>query len=292
MGEESRLPEKMMTKKAPVSVIILTLNEEENIEDCLKSVFGWSDDIHIVDSFSKDSTIDIARKYTQNIHQIPMAHWAHIRNWALKNLLLKYEWVLFLDADERLTEELKKEIVAVLKGSPKENGFYIKRRFFFLGRWLKYGGLYTKVLRLFKKDHARYVEFGDSEYAIVEGKVGFLRNDMIHEDKKGISRWIEKHVKIAEREAKRIIEKKKIGLELDRNDVEIEGKKRIRIRAKIWDRIPLLLRPFLLFIYCYFIKLGFLDGKEGLIYHLLWALWYRLLVYVKVRELTILPTRK
>ncbi|MHA1835128.1 MAG: glycosyltransferase family 2 protein [Candidatus Baldrarchaeia archaeon] len=276
-----------MTRKASVSVIILTLNEEENIEECLKSVHCWSDDIYVVDSFSRDSTVDIAKRFTQNVYKTPMAHWAHIRNWALKNLPLKYEWVLFLDADERLTEEIKEEINTILKGSPKENGFYIKRRFFFLGRWLKHGGLYTNVLRLFKRNCTYYVEFGDSEYAVVKGKVGFLRNDMIHEDKKGISRWIEKHVKIAEREAKKIIEKKKIELEPDRNDVEIEGKKRIRIRAKIWDRIPLLLRPFLLFIYCYFIKLGFLDGKEGLIYHLFWALWYRLLVYVKVRELTL-----
>jgi len=273
-----------MSQKAPVSVVILTLNEEKNIESCLKSVYGWSDDIHIIDSFSKDATIEISRKYTQNIHQVPESHWARIRNWALKRLPLKYDWVLFLDADERLTEELKREIAEILTKSPKENGFYIKRRFIFLGRWLKYGGLYTRVLRLFKKDCVRYIELGDCEYAVVKKPIGYLKNDMLHEDKKGISSWIEKHLKIAEREARRILEKKRAKLNFSEN-FEIEGREKILIREKIWDRIPLLLRPFLLFIYCYFLKLGFLDGKEGLIYHLLWALWYRLLIYIKVREI-------
>lgn len=272
-----------MNQGAPVSVIILTLNEERNIGECLVSVYSWTDDIHVVDSFSIDSTIEIAKKYAY-VHQIPEGHWAHIRNWALKSLPLKYDWVLFLDADERLTEELKREITMVLDGSPEENGFYIKRRFIFLGRWLKHGGLYGKVLRLFRRKCVKYVEFGDSEYAVVEGKVGILKNDMIHDDKKGISQWTAKHLKIADREAERIIEKKGIELDLVKKSIEVEGKERIRIREKLWDRIHPLLRPYLLFIYTYFLKLGFLDGIEGLIYHSLWSFWYRLLIYVKIRE--------
>lgn len=271
--------------KAPVSVVILTLNEEANIEYCLKSIRSWTDDIHIVDSFSDDDTIKIARKYTQKIHQVQEDHWAHIRNWALKSLPLKYEWVLFLDADEMLTEALKQEILEVLRGNVNENGFYIRRRFIFLGRWLKHGGFYEEILRLFRKDFAKYIEFGDSEYAIVKGKVGRLKGDIMHEDRKGLSKWIEKHTRIADREAKRILEKLNVDFESFGKNTRIEGGKRVYIRAKIWDRMPLLLRPFMLFIYTYFLKLGFLDGTEGLIYHLLWSLWYRLLIYVRVKEL-------
>jgi glycosyltransferase involved in cell wall biosynthesis len=271
--------------EAPVSVVILTLNEEENIEYCLKSVFDWTDDIIIVDSFSKDSTIDIAKKYSPKIYQIEEGHWARIRNWVLKNIPTKYEWVLFLDADERLTEEIKQEISLVLKRDVEENGFYIKRRFIFLGRWLKHGGMYTEVLRLFRKTSVKYLEFGDSEYAVVKGKVGHLKNDIIHEDRKGISKWIEKHIKISEREAKRIVEKQSANLALLGKNSEIEGKGRVRLRVEVWDKIPLLLRPFLLFFYTYFLKLGFLDGVEGLVYHLFWSFWYRLLVYIRVREL-------
>jgi len=271
--------------KASVSVIILTLNEEVNIENCLRSVYGWSDDIHVVDSFSKDKTVELAMKYTDKIYRVKEDHWANLRNWTLKNLPLKYDWVLFLDADERLTEDLKKEIVAVLSIPQKVNGFYIKRRFIFMGKWLKHGGLYSKVLRLFKRNFVEYIEFGDSEYAVVRGKVGHLRNDMIHEDRKGVLRWVEKHVKITDREAQRIMKGMSINLQMSKGKIEIESGKRVCLRVRIWDKIPLYLRPFMLFFYSYFLKLGFLDGVEGLVYHLLWSFWYRLLIYIRVLEL-------
>jgi glycosyltransferase involved in cell wall biosynthesis len=271
--------------KAPVSVIILTLNEEANIEHCLRSIYGWSDNIHVVDSFSEDGTVRLAMKYTRNIHKVKEAHWADLRNWAMRTLQLKYDWVLFLDADERLTEELKREISEVLKASPEENGFYIKRRFIFMGRWLKHGGLYPKVLRLFRHKFAEYIAEGDVEYAKVKGKVSSLKNDMAHEDKKGISRWIEKHNKISDRAAKQYWKGKDPLLMEQRKGSEIEGRGRIWIKETVWKKIPLLLRSPITFFYQYVFRLGFLDGLEGLIYHLLQAFWYRLLIYVKVREL-------
>jgi len=271
--------------KAPVSVIILTLNEEANIEYCLRSVHEWSDDIHLVDSFSEDNTVKLAMKSTKNIHRVKEAHWADLRNWAMRNLPLKYDWVLFLDADERLTKELRREIYEVLKTSSEENGFYIRRRFIFMGRWLKHGGLYPKVLRLLRHKSTEYIAKGDVEYLKVKGKVGLLEHDMIHEDKKSISIWIEKHNKISDRAAKHYLNKKSSLLRKREIDSEIEGGRRIRVIETVWEKTPLLLRPFVLFLYQYFFKLGFLDGLEGLIYHLLQAFWYRLLIYVKVKEL-------
>jgi glycosyltransferase involved in cell wall biosynthesis len=121
-------------KKAPVSVIILTFNEEVNIRACLASVKDLTDEIFIVDSFSTDKTLEIAGEYTDKIYQNAWVHWAHQRNWALDNLPLTYDRVLFLDADERLTSELCQEIKKVLgNGNALHDGFYIKRNFFFSG---------------------------------------------------------------------------------------------------------------------------------------------------------------
>jgi glycosyltransferase involved in cell wall biosynthesis len=273
--------------EASVSVVILTLNEEANIEYCLRSVHGWSDDIHVVDSFSEDSTVMLAAKYTKNIHKVKEAHWADLRNWTLKKLPLKYDWVLFLDADEWLSEDLKREIAETLSVSSKVNGFYIKRRFIFMSRWLKHGGLYPKVLRLFRCQFVEYIPAGDVEYAKVKGEVGLLKHDMIHEDRKGISKWIEKHNKISDRAAKYYMHRLGSLLRKQEKDSEIEGGRRVWVKEKIWEKIPLLLRPFLLFLYYYIFRLGILDGVEGLIYHLLWAFWYRLLTYAKVREMLI-----
>jgi glycosyltransferase involved in cell wall biosynthesis len=271
--------------KAPVSVIILTLNEEANIEHCLRSVYGWSDDIHVIDSFSEDNTVSLATKYTNNVHKVKEAHWADLRNWATRNLPLKYDWVFFLDADERLTENLKREIFELLKTSPEENGFYVKRRFVFMGRWLKHGGLYEKVLRFFRHEFTEYIPEGDVEYAKVKGKVGLLKHDMIHEDKKSISTWIEKHNKISDRAAKQYLSRKNPLLGEQIKGGELEGGRRTWVKYAIWEKFPLVLRPFVTFLYQYFLRLGFLDGLEGWIYHLLQAFWYRLLIYAKVREL-------
>jgi glycosyltransferase involved in cell wall biosynthesis len=268
-------------EKAKVSVIIITLNEEENIEQCLQSIYGWTDDIHIADSNSIDNTAEIAKKYTENIHTVEEAsrgHWATIRNWALSNIPLKYEWIIFVDADEWLTEELKDEIPQKIDSNPDEIGFYIYFRFIFLNRWLKHGQ-HRPVLRLFKHNKVRYIPDGEATRMVFEGKVGILKNDIIHQDLKPFSAWLDKHNKISSIAAKRHVETQQGKI-----DEAITRRPWLR---KIWDQVPLLLRPFLMFFYFYFIKLGFLDGKEGLIYHLHHAFWYELLIYTKVREMEI-----
>lgn len=270
----------MDKKRAKVSVIIITLNEEEDIEQCLQSVYEWSDDIHIADSNSTDNTVEIAKKYTDNIHTVEEGYhgnWATIRQWALSTVPLKCEWVLFVDADEWLTEELKNEIIQKINSDPDEIGFYIQFRFIFMNKWIKHGGQYAKVLRLFKHNKVHCVPDGDGECYVPEGKVGMLKNDFIHQDLKHFSTWIDKHNKISLMAAERYIEMKEGKI-----DEAIAGRSWL---GKVWDRVPLLLRPFLMFFYVYIIKFGFLDGKEGLIYHLHHAFWYNLLIYTKVKEI-------
>ncbi|AEB09502.1 glycosyltransferase family 2 protein [Desulfobacca acetoxidans] len=278
--------------KAPVSVIILTYNEEVNIRACLQSAKDLTDEIFIVDSFSTDQTLNIARAYTEKIYQNAWVHWADQRNWALDNLPLKTDWVLFLDADERLTPELCQEISETLAGkaNPSVQGYYIKRNFYFLGRWLKHGGYKADyILRLIKKQQARILKRGAWEYATVQGELGYLNYPMRHEDARGLTYWIAKHNNYAIMESHELVRlDNKAGLTNEAaatNQRKIEHKFKIWLREKIWVRMPLFIRPLFYFFYRYIVQLGFLDGKEGLIYCFLHGLWYPFLVDAKYLEL-------
>jgi glycosyltransferase involved in cell wall biosynthesis len=273
------------------SVIILTLNEEENIKKCIESITGWAKDIHIVDGGSDDSTRSIVREYTNNLYEEPsnteLHEYATIRNWALTNIDNISEWVLFIDADERVPEDLKSEISKEIE-KDQFGGYHIHKKHIFMNKWLKNGGQYTKELRLSKADKTKYVDRGDAEYAIIEGEVTDLQNDLIHDDQKPFSSWVETHNQLSEREANRYLsEEDKTALSsLSRNndDITIEGKSRHWVIDNIWSPLPILLRPFALFIYAYFIKGGFKDGLPGLLYHLHHKFWYRLLIATKIYE--------
>lgn len=277
--------------KAPVSVIILTYNEEANLKACLESCQDLTDEIFIVDSFSTDRTLELAREYTEKIYQNAWVHWAHQRNWALDNLPIAYDWVLFLDADERLSEGLKQEIASTLADRNQSvEGYHIKRNFYFLGRWLKHGGYQSDyILRFIKKSKARSVGSGAREYMTVQGKLGRLENPMIHEDKKDLAFWIDKHNKLAMLEAEQ-----SVRIELQRgltNQSRSQAKRKIEhsykiwLRENVWVRMPLFIRPLFYFIYRYIYQLGFLDGQEGLIYCFLHGFWYPFLVDAKYFEL-------
>lgn len=262
---------------ARVSVIVITLNEEANIAQCLESVYGWSDDIYVADSLSEDDTVKIALKYTKNVvvvKESERSHWAKIRNWALSNLNIKHEWVIFVDADELLTEDLKNEITSTIRSDADKDGFCILRRFIFMGKWLKYGGMYGGELRLMRCIKAKYVQNGDAEYVVIDGNTGVLRNHMIHKDLKPFSTWIDKHNKISSMAAKSYI------------NCDQEARPQHSAMSLLWYKVPLALRPVVMFTYCYFMKLGFLDGSLGLLYHLHRNFWYPLLVYSKVKELS------
>lgn len=271
-----------MKLKSSVSVVVLTYNEEANIEDCLKSVQGWSDDILIIDSYSDDTTVEVARNYTDKIYSHKFKHWATQRNWALENLPFKYDWILFLDADERVSEELKEKIQNTLPNvGLNTNGFYINRKFFFMGRWIKHGGYYPyKVLRLVKHKFASYIKHGAWEYGKIDGTTSYIDGYIIHEDNRDIDYWIDKHNKFASIEAKEF----NLSNSNLSSEGELEGKRRIVINSFL-NKLPFMFRPFIRFIYRYFFRLGFLDGKEGLIYFFLHDFWYPFLVDTKIEEM-------
>ena len=255
-----------------ISAIILTYNEELNLEQCLKSIADLVTEIIIVDSGSTDKTLEIAKRYGAKIYEHQFTNQAEQFNWALDNIDIKGEWIFKLDADEFVLPELRKEIEEILLNTSKDtNGFYIKRRVYFIGRWIKHGGYYPVwFLRLWRNGKGRVEDRKMDEHIVISGgESAKLKNDFVDDNQKGLKAWIEKHKKYASREAEEVYEEK-YGKGSNRN---------------FYYRTPAFLRVFLYFIYRYFFRLGFLDGIAGLVFHFLHGFWYRWLVDVEIFKL-------
>lgn len=274
--------------KTGVTVIILTYNEEVNISNSVSNVIEWARDVFILDSGSTDRTCELAETLGAKVFYNKFENYAKQRNHAINKLPVETEWIFFLDADEYLTEELKKEIQETIS-SAEYDGFYIKRRFYFMGRWIKHGGYYpTWILRLFRKNKG-IVDRDINEYVKVSGKVGYLKNDFIDDNKKGISDWIAKHNKYSTYEAEELIKFKNRKDDRQKDEfAKLFGAQTQRkkwIKENLYVRLPLFLRSFFYFIYRYFFRLGFLDGREGLIFHFLQGFWYFFLIDAKLCEI-------
>ncbi len=274
--------------KAPVSVLVLTFNEAANVASCLQSV-NWAAEVLIVDSGSTDRTVAIATDLGASVYGHPFEGYAAQRNWALENLPFAHDWVLMLDADQRIPPALAEEIAQVARDNREDySGYHLKLRFFFLGRWLKHGGLFsTWLLRLFRRNRARVENRPLNEHVVLEGHSGYLRQPFDHVDQRPLADWIAKHNRYAELEAEEFIQEKFQGGYQDTIKVRFWGKQAERkrwIKLKVWNRLPLLLRPFLLFFRNYVLKGGILDGRQGFIYHVLWSFWVRFLIDVKIIE--------
>ena len=272
--------------KSSVAVVILTFNEQENIAQALESVVGWAAEIIVLDSFSTDRTVEIAQTYNCQIHQHPFENYSKQRNFALKNIPIESEWLLFLDADEWVPDELKLEISELIAHNPAENGFFIKWRFIWMGKWIRRGYYPNWILRLSRRTKVRCDERGVNERLIVDGQTGFLASDFIHEDRKDISQWIAKHNRYATLEALELI---RVERQADLLDLPVrffgsQAERTRWLRRHAWNRTPPLVRPILYFLYRYCIRGGFLDGRAGFVYHFLHALWYPMLIDIKYLE--------
>ncbi|MEK7451572.1 MAG: glycosyltransferase family 2 protein [Patescibacteria group bacterium] len=298
--------------KSPLSVIILTYNEEIHIGRLLENIAGFADEVFIVDSYSTDKTLEIAEKYGAKIIQHPFENQAQQFNWALDNLNIKNEWILRLDADEYLTPELKNEIADVLLNTETSdvskidgdvrtsdvqniNGFYIKRRVYFMGRWIKHGGYYPAwFLRLFKKGKARSEQRAmDEHIVLLDGKAEKLKNDFIDDNRKDLTWWIGKHNNYASREVEEVLkETRNKRQEINAGGISGQTARKRWMKDNFYYRLPLFFRAFWYFCHRYFFRLGFLDGKEGLIWHFLQGFWYRFLVDSKIYEMKRKSTKK
>lgn len=271
---------------APVAVVVLTRNEEENLPYALASVLGWAKEVWVVDAGSTDRTVPLAEAAGARVVFHEFTGYSAQRNWALRNLAFGPEWVLFLDADERVTPELRAELSQIVPSLPDDiAGLYVKRRFVFLGRWLRHGGYYPVwLLRVVRHRRARCEDRAVDEHLVVEGRTRCLRSDLIHEDRRGLARWIDRHLRYAELAAEELVScraaDRTVGRPWSRDPLA-------RPRwwyEEVYCRLPVGFRALGYFLYRYMLRGGFLDGREGLIYHGLQAFWYRLLIDAKVLE--------
>lgn len=281
--------------KIPVSVLIPAKDEQENLPACLESV-AQADEVFVVDSQSSDRSVEISESYGANVVQFHFnGRWPKKKNWSLENLPFRNEWVLIVDCDERITPELWEEIATAIQ-NPEYEGYYLNRRVFFLGQWIRYGGRYPDWnLRLFKHTKGRYENLGTEEirntgdnevheHVILEGKVGYLKNDMLHIDFRDIYQWLHRHNRYSNWEARvyqNLLSGKgdsgTIGANLLGDAVQ-----RKRFLKKLWVRLPF--KPTLRFLISYVFQLGFLDGKAGYIYARLLS-QYEYQIGVKLYEL-------
>lgn len=273
--------------KPPVTIIILTYNEEKNLKKCLESVKDWSDEIIIVDSYSSDKTREIAESYSAKFFEHPFKYQADQFNWALDNLPIKNEWILRLDADEVMTEELWQEIAEALPKTPPEvSGFFMKRRVHFMGRWIRHGGYYPVwILRLFRKNRARAEDREMDEHIFVyEGRAEKLRHDFIDDNEKPLEDWIAKHNNYSTREARERIKNNQPSVMDARTSAVNQLTRKRFIKENLYSKLPLFGRAFFYFIYRYVFLLGFLDGTPGLIFHFLQGCWHQFLIDAKIYE--------
>jgi len=271
-----------------VSVLIPVRNEAANIAACIESV-RWADEIVVVDSSSTDGTIDIARNAGAKVVQFQWnGKFPKKKNWALQNVPWKNEWVLILDADERILPELAAEIQAELK-SPRADGYFINRRFIFLGQWIRHCGYYPSWnLRLFRHPLGRYetvqttdTASGDNEvheHVVLKGKIASLQNDMLHYAYPDIYTWVEKHNRYSNWEAEVEVNGPGAGNEGKAIGSNLSARRQLRVWSR---RLPF--RPALRFFYSYILKRGFLDGRAGYMFCRLLAT-YEMLNVFKARE--------
>jgi glycosyltransferase involved in cell wall biosynthesis len=280
-------------EKAPVSVIILTYNEEANIRTCLESVQSLTEEVFLVDSFSTDKTLEIAREYTQHIFQNPWTNYARQRQWALEHLPFSHDWIFFLDADEWLTTAVINEIsqvVTIEMQQPLYGGYYAPRKFLFLGRQIRYGGCQggLKELRLCNRHHLNIGEWAGHEVYLSNKEVTSLKEPFIHEDQKPLSAWIDRHNRYSSSQAAHLWNlQNKQAVQTETSSFYLDRKLYLKqkFRQKVWNKLPLGIRPTLSFFIQYVLYLGFLDGFAGFIYHFLHTFWFRLLVDAKLFEL-------
>lgn len=272
-----------------LTVIILTKNEERHITRALASVGAIADRCIVVDSGSTDCTVELARKCGADIFVNPWINYATQFNWALEQLSNETDWLLRLDADEIVTPELARQIQETLPRLGAEiKGVYISRRMHFLGRRIRWGGVFPiRVIRLFRHNAGRCEDRWMDEHILVDGDTAGLTGEIIDDNLNSLTWWTEKHNTYASREAVDLLNLE-YGFMAHETVANLNRRQQVGIKRwlkeHLYARLPGGLRAFAYFLYRYVVRLGFLDGKEGTAFHVLQGFWYRYLVDMKLFE--------
>jgi glycosyltransferase involved in cell wall biosynthesis len=261
----------------PLSVVVLTLDEEPNIRRCLGSV-GWAEQVVVVDAGSVDGTAAVARALGADVVEQPWLGFSAQREFALRLPLIRHDWVYFVDADEWASSQLAAEIAGRL-ARPDCAGFAHRLRLVFMGTWIRHCGWYqgSWVVRLVDRRHTSWDGGTFGERACVDGRVRRLRHDIVDEDRKGLAAWLRKHVRYAELESERraAAPGSLTRVRAQRRGGSSRPLARTILKELIFPRVPA--RPAALFLYMYVVRLGFLDGLAGLRFCLYHA-WFEMSV--------------
>lgn len=278
-------------KDNSIAAIILTKDEEKHIERCINSIKGVCDEIIVIDSFSTDRTCDIAEAMGARVYKHKFENQARQFNWGLDNIPIDSSWIWRIDADEYIEKGLADNVLKRIKTIPSDvNGIYVNKKIVFMGHPLKHGGWYpAPQIKIFRKGYGGSEDKWMDEHLIVySGKTIYIDGDQTDANLNNLSWWIQKHNNYSTREAINML---LMEYNLDNQNGEVAPKlfgndaERKRWLKMKYVKFPLFIRPFINFFLRYILKAGFLDGKEGFIWHILQGFWYRMLVDAKIFEL-------
>lgn len=272
-------------KKQDITFIILTKNEEVNLPDCLKSIDGFAKRVVIIDSGSTDKTVEIAKKMGAEVYVHPFENYARQFNWGLDNANIDTKWTFRLDADERLTPELCKRLSKIIEQHSEDdvNGVTMEAWLYFMGRKIKHGCHNKRKLMMFKTGYGRIEDRKMDEHTVLSrGQSIYIKERFIHYDFKNMTHWINKMNWYATREMQDYYDYVNgISSGINGDSTVLSTRKK---KFGLYYKFPIFVRCYMLFLYNYLIKLGFLDGKEGFVYHYMYHRWYRTLVDAKILE--------
>lgn len=274
-----------------IAVLILTHNEEKHIGRALNAISSFASQVFVIDSFSTDKTAEICNSLGATVLTNPWTNYSKQFQWGLDNAPIEADWVMRLDADEVIDPELAREIEEKLPMlGPDVVGVNLKRKHIVLGRWIRHGGRYPLILtRIWRKGHGRIEDRWMDEHIIVwGGRTVLFDHPFSDHNLNDFGFFTDKHNKYATREAVDVLNRR-YGLfpedtTLTREGASLQASVKRLIKEKLYNRLPFPISTLGYFLYRYIFQLGFLDGREGLIYHFLQGYWYRFLVGTKVME--------
>ncbi len=275
-----------------VSVLVPTYNEEVNLPWCLESLKPLNGEVIVLDSGSTDKTLEIAERYGAKIYRHEFGTWTAAPqklNWALDTIPMQGDWILRIDSDERLTPELASELKEFLSLRETDcTGFYMKRRMYFMGRWIRHGGWHPVwLLRFWRKGKGRYEDRSmDEKLVLLEGKAGWLNHDVMDWDQKDLTFRVEKINRYSNTYARLLSDgQDQSAFTLRASLWGSQPERRQWIKDNVYAKFPKFFRCLVYFLVVYIVRLGFLDGRAGLVFHVLYGFWYRFLSDAKLLEM-------
>ena len=281
-----------MTPRPSITAIVITRDEVGHVERCIGSLLPAVARIVVVDSGSTDGTREVARELGADVYENAWTNHSNQLNWALDHCAITTDWVLRLDADEYLEPALQRQLVGGLDALPPSvHGVLLARKYHFLGRWIRHGGMHPLYhLRLWRNGSARIEPRWMDEHAVLgEGESARLEGAFVDDNRRDITWWSQKHLRYATLEAVQAaldeLDPLRSGLEAPQQRLEGAAASKRWLKQHVYNKLPPGLGPLLYFQYRYLLRFGFLDGWPGLAFHFLQGCWYRVIVDLRRREL-------